>query len=90
MDPRDLAPAPTPNKEVAIAKPALKNRPGFRAIDDVPRSAFVGGASGICADALQSGDFLLGLACAGLLVIGSIVLNRNYQNLHHYHNYLQN
>lgn len=40
------------------------------------KGAFVGGASAICGATLQSGDFCLGLACAFLLVIGGIVINR--------------
>ena len=40
------------------------------------KSAYVGGTSAVFGAALQSGDFYLGLACAFLLVVGGIVINR--------------
>ena len=56
--------------------PNQPNRPGFRPLSDGPRGALVGAISTICATAAQSGDFLLGLACAGLLVVGGVIVNR--------------
>ena len=67
-------PAAVP-KETSVA-PKPDSRPGFKPLGDGPKGAFIGGASTICATALQTGDFYLGLACAGLLVIGAIVVNR--------------
>jgi len=46
-------------------------------ISEATRGTFVGGASAICAAALQSGDFYLGLGCAFLLVVGGIIINRS-------------
>ena len=40
------------------------------------KGAHVGGTSEICGAVLQSGDFFLGLACAFLLVVGGIIINR--------------
>ena len=51
-------------------------KPGFKPLSEGTKGAFVGGASAICGAALQSGDFYLGIACATLLVIGGIVINR--------------
>jgi len=51
-------------------------KPGFTHLTDVTKCAYVGGASAVCGAALQSGDFYLGLACAFLLVVGGIVINR--------------
>jgi hypothetical protein len=48
----------------------------FKPLPEGTKGAYVGGASGICGAALQSGDFFLGLACAFLLVVGGIVTNR--------------
>ena len=66
-------PAPTPGNTEAV-QPAPK--PGFQPLSEGTKGAFVGGASAICGAALQSGDFYLGLACAFLLVVGGIVINR--------------
>lgn len=44
------------------------------------RGAFVGGSSAICGAALQSGesgDFLLGLGFAFIIVLGAIIINRS-------------
>ena len=56
--------------------PVQQGKPGFKPLTDGTRGAFVGGASAICGAALQSGDFYLGAACAFLLVVGGIVINR--------------
>lgn len=42
------------------------------------KGVFIGGASSICASALQSGDFYIGLVCAFFLVtfVGGIIVNR--------------
>lgn len=55
-------PAPKPN-----------SKPGLKPLGEGPKGAFIGGASAICG---VSGDFALGLACAFLLVIGGIIINR--------------
>lgn len=51
-------------------------KPGFKPLTEGPKGAFIGGASAICAAALKSGDFYLGLACAFMLVVGGIIINR--------------
>lgn len=51
-------------------------QPAPAPLSEGSKGAFVGGASAICGATLQSGDFCLGLACAFLLVIGGIVINR--------------
>ena len=56
--------------------PASKPKPGFKPLSEGTKGAYVGGASAICGAALQSGDFFLGLACAFLLVVGGVVINR--------------
>lgn len=63
-DPGAVQPTPTP-------------KPGFKPLSKGTKGAFVGGASAICGAALQSGDFYLGVACAFLLVVGGIVINRH-------------
>ena len=52
-------------------------KPGFKPLSEGSKGAYVGGASTICGAALQNGDFYLGLACAFLLVVGGIVINRS-------------
>ena len=39
------------------------------------KGMFVGGASSICASALQNGDFYIGLGCAVMLIMGGVVIN---------------
>lgn len=68
-------PATTPGDTGAV-QPAPTSKPGFKPLSDGTKGAYVGGASAICGAALQSGDFYLGLACAFLLVVGGIVINR--------------
>lgn len=63
----EVAPAPT---EVA------PTQPGFKPLSKGSRGAYIGAVTTICGVASQSGDFLLGLACAGLLIVGGIVINR--------------
>ena len=58
------------------AEPTPTQKPGFKPLTDGTKGAYVGGASAVCGAALQSGDFYLGLACAFLLVVGGIVINR--------------
>ncbi len=57
-------------------QPTLTNKPELKPLSEGSKGAVVGGASVICGSTLQSGDFYLGLACAMLLVIGGIVINR--------------
>ena len=77
-DPGKVAP-PANNGAV---QPAPSNRPGFKPLSEGTKGIFIGGASAICAAALQSGDFFLGLSCAALLVIEGIIVNRNPQPHH--------
>ena len=65
-------PAPAAPQNLVVVKPTTA-RPGFKPIDGGTKGAFVGGASGVCA---ESGDFFLGLACAFLLIVGGIIINR--------------
>ncbi len=55
-------------------------RPGMKALDEGTKGLFVGGASAVCTAAVQSGDYIIGLACAFLLVVGAIVINRTPHN----------
>ena len=55
-------------------QPGPKSKPGMKPLGEGPKGAFVGGASAICGAANR--DYALGLACAFLLVIGGIVINR--------------
>ena len=71
----DSTPTPETCPELGPVVPA-KPKPGMKPLGEGSKGAFVGGASAICGAALQSRDFLLGLACAFLLVIGGIVINR--------------
>jgi hypothetical protein len=52
------------------------SKPGFKPLFEGTKGTFVGGAFTICAAALQSGDFYLGLGCAFMLIIGGIGVNR--------------
>lgn len=69
--------APAPPAPPGAVAPVSK--PGFKPLSDGVKGTFVGGAGAICTGALQSGDFLLGLACAFLLVLGGILMNRPNQ-----------
>jgi hypothetical protein len=51
-------------------------RPGMQPLNEVVKGAFVGGSTTVCAAFFQSGDFLIGLACAILVVTGAIVINK--------------
>ena len=62
---------PDPNQVAPNAKP------GHKPLSETTKGTFVGGSSAICAAALQSGDFYLGVAFAFLLVIGGIIINRS-------------
>lgn len=63
-----------PPVDAGAVQPASK--PGFKPVETGVKGTFVGGATAICGAALQSGDFFLGLACATLLVVGGIIINR--------------
>jgi len=65
----------TPGDTGAVT-PTPASKPGFKPLSEGPKGAYIGGATGICGAALQSGDFYLGLSCALLLVVGGIVINR--------------
>lgn len=68
---------PQTSGDTGAVQPApTTTKPGFKPLSEGSKGAYVGGASAICGAALQSGDFYLGLACAFLLVIGGIVINR--------------
>ena len=51
-------------------------KPGFKPVSEKAKGLYVGVAGSVCAAAAQTGDFFLGLACVGLLVIGGIIMNR--------------
>jgi hypothetical protein len=71
------APGPKTPGDTRAVQPTPTSKPGFKPLSDTTKGTFVGGASAICAAALQSGDFYLGLGCAFLLVVGGIVINRS-------------
>jgi hypothetical protein len=71
------APGPKTPGDTGAVQPTPTSKPGFKPLSDGTKGAYVGGASAICGAALQSGDFYLGLACAFLLVVGGIVINRS-------------
>ena len=68
--------APKTPGDTGAVNPTPTPKPGFKPLAEGTKGAYVGGASAICGAALQSGDFYLGVACAFLLVIGGIVINR--------------
>lgn len=68
------APGPKTPGDTGAVQPTPTSKPGFKPLSDGTKGAYVGGASAICG---QSGDFYLGLACAFLLVVGGIVINRS-------------
>ena len=70
--------APPANQGVAQPAPVQNLKPGFKPLNEGIRGTLVGGVGSI---ALQSGDFLLGLSCAFLLVIGGIVVNRPHPHV---------
>ena len=51
-------------------------KPGMKPLNVGVKGTFVGESSAICATFFQSGDFTLGIACAFLLVIVGILINR--------------
>lgn len=63
--------------DTKAVQPTPTSKPGFKPLSETTKGTFVGGASAVCAAALQSGDFYLGLGCALLLVIGGILINRS-------------
>ena len=68
--------APKTPADTGAVQPTSASKPGFKPLADGTKGTYVGGASAVCSAALQSGDFYLGLACAFLLVVGGIVINR--------------
>ena len=73
-------PAPkTPGDTGAVQqpKPTTTSKPGFKPLSERTKGTYVGGTSAICGAALQSGDFYLGLACAFLLVVEGLIINRS-------------
>lgn len=76
--PEKIVPAGPKNN--GAVQPAPQAKPGHKSLSEGSKGAFVGGASAICGAALQSGNFYLSVACAFLLVIGGIVINRPPHN----------
>jgi len=76
----DSCPEPRPGPATPLSNPgAVKptpTQPGFKPINGGTKGTFVGVASAICGAALQSGDFFLGPACAFLLIVRGIIINR--------------
>ena len=72
--------APKTPGDTAAVQPTPTQKPGFKPLSEGTKGAYVGGASAVCGAALQSGDFYLGVACALLLVVGGIVINRSGRN----------
>jgi hypothetical protein len=66
----------TPKGDPGAVNPTPAAKPGFKPLSEGTKGAYVGGATTICGAALQSGDFYLGLACAFVLVVGGVVINR--------------
>ena len=66
----------TPKGDTGPVNPTPAAKPGFKPLSEGTKGAYVGGATTICGAALQSGDFYLGLACAFVLVVGGVVINR--------------
>lgn len=76
---KDMCPDPgkiAPPADSGAVQPMPNNAPGFKPLSEGTRGTFIGRASAVCAATLQSGDFLLGLSCAALLVVGGIIVNR--------------
>ena len=72
---------PRPNKSPSLAprrngKELVKPKPGFKPVPAGARGVAIGGAGGVCTAALQSGDFVLGLMCAILLIGVGVINNR--------------
>lgn len=70
-------------KEIVPSKPPSQNQPIPGAgnpnppkpgLSDTQKGVFTGSATGICGLALQTSNFWLGVACVGLLIIGSKVV----------------
>lgn len=70
-------PAPKTPGDTGAVQPTPTPKPGFKPLAEGVKGTYVGGASAICGAALQSGDFYLGVACAFLLVVVGIVINRS-------------
>ena len=70
------ATAPKTPGDTGAVNPTPGSKPGFQPLSAGTKGAYIGGASAICGAALPSGDFCLGLACAFLLVMDGIVINR--------------
>ena len=79
----DQCPAPSqvPSKSPSSAprrqqKQLAKPQPGFKPVAPGVKGVAIGGATGVCTAALQSGDFIYGFLCAILLVGIGWVNNR--------------
>ena len=75
-DSNGLQTAPKTSGDTGAVQPTPTPKPGFKPLTDGTKGTFAGGASAVCAAALRSGDFYLGVAFAFLLVVGSIVVSR--------------
>jgi hypothetical protein len=60
---------PSPANPPAPGTDVVKPKPGFKPLPSAAKGAAIGGATGVCGAALQSGDFIYGLLC-GLLLVG--------------------
>ena len=69
----DKSPSPAPRRR---GKELVKPRPGFKPVPAGAKGVAIGGAGGVCTAALQSGDFVLGVMCAILLIGIGIINNR--------------
>ena len=67
---------PGPPGPPGVIRKPTPGRRGFGPLDAPARGTFIGGATAVCASAVQSGDFLIGVICAALLVCGGIIINR--------------
>nr|ULD16107.1 hypothetical protein [Cylindrotheca closterium] len=72
---------PAPNKSPSSAprrngKELVKPKPGFKPVYARAKGVAIGGAGGICTAALQSGDFVLELMCAIVLIGVGVINNR--------------
>ena len=54
----------------------VKPKPGFKPLPAGSKGVTIGGVGGVCTAVLQSGDFILGLMCAMLLIGIGVINNR--------------
>ena len=71
----DQCPEPTKSPSPR-GKELVKPKPGFKPVPAGAKGVAIGGAGGVCTAALQSGDFVLGVMCAILLIGIGIINNR--------------